>query len=305
MRKKSFETFKERSNLEFHAKERFGDTPMYDAAMEIGKRLTSGFSDENLGDKDYVKGMLEMILAIAPHKTIVDKLKQLADEGNRNALGVMATLFGDARIAEIASLGQVVEERIRAIGTLEDAIKRGPEVDEMELQLLLQNAPWLIAPRWTVLQANRTLDTFRKMFEVWYKEKNKKTVATVAVKDGLRRPDFIMLSIEKRIEIVEIKKLEHKLKSDEFERLYGYIESVCEYLAQNKRYSESFSGVRATLICDDINLKGAIKRSFESLIKDGDLRHMTWKDLLLTTKQEHQVFLDAKDATFKESHAIT
>ena len=305
MRKKSFELFKEKSGLEPRARERFGNTPMYDAAMEVGKRLASGSSEENLKDEDYVKGMLEMILAIAPHKTIVDKLKQLADEGNKNALGVMAALFGDAKIAEIASLGQVAEERIRAIDALENSIKLGSEVDEPKLQLLLQNAPWLIAPRWTVLQANQTLDTFRKMFEVWYKKETRKAVTTAVEKDGLRRPDFIMLSIEGKIEVVEIKRLEHKIDSDEFERLYGYIESVRKFFAKNKEYAKFFSGVHATLICDDINLKGVIKHAYESLLKDGDLRHITWKDLLLITKQEHEAFLNARNATLQESHETT
>ena len=302
VRKKSFEKFKEKSGLDIRAKERFGDTSMYDAAMDVGKRLASGSSEENLEDEDYVKGLLELILAVAPHKTIVDKLKQLADEGNKNAMGVMASLFGDAKIAEIASLGQVAEERIRAIDALENLIKRGSEVDEPELQRLLQNAPWLIAPRWTALQANQTLNTFRTMFEVWYKEKTGRAITTVAVNDGSRRPDFIMLSFEKRIEIVEIKRFNHELDSAEFERLYGYIETMRKYFAKNKEYTRSFSGVHATLICDDINLKGALKHSYESLLKEGDLQHMTWKDFLLATKREHEVFLNARDATFREAH---
>lgn len=302
MRRKSFEIFKERSNLELRAKERFGDTSIYDAAMDVGKRLASGFSEANLEDEDYVKDLLNLILAIAPHKTIVDKLRQLADEGNKNALGMMADLFGDAKIAEIASLGQVAEERIRAIDTLEASIKRGSEVSEPELQLLLQNAPWLISPRWTVLQANQTFDTFRTMFEVWYKEKTGEEITTVAVEDEARRPDFIMLSIERKIEIVEIKKFRHKLNSGEFERLYKYIELAREYLDKNKEYREHFSGVHATLICDDVNLKGTFKHSYESLLKEKNLQHITWKDFLLTTKQEHEAFLDARNATLRESH---
>ena len=123
MRKKTFEEFKERSGLERHARERFGHTLVYDAAIDVGKRLAGGISRQDLRDDEYVKRMLELILSVAPHKTIVDKLKQLADEGNENALGVMAAFFGDAKMAEVASLGQVADARIRAIDALADSIE--------------------------------------------------------------------------------------------------------------------------------------------------------------------------------------
>lgn len=301
MKKKTFEEFKEKSKLEYHAKKRFGHTHVYNAAIDIGKKLSGGFSRQNLRNDDYVKSMLELILAVAPHKIIVDKLKQIADEGNKNALSLMATMFGDSKLAETASLGQIVDERIRAIDALEKSVSHRPPVDECVLQQLLENAPWLIKPQWTVLQANQTLDTFRKRFEAWYKDETGKLIKTTFEKDGAKRPDFLMLSIENRVEIVEIKKPQHILDSKEFRRLHEYIEKINKFLIENKEYNKFFSGVHATLICDGLNLDSVIRGSYDRLVEHSILRQNTWEDLLFSTKQAHRDFLDARDNILQKS----
>ena len=57
---------------------------------------------------------------------------------------------------------------------------------------------------------------------------------------GSRRPDFLMISVEGRIEIVEIKRPTHAMNADEYGRLYGYVETVGKYLDTNR-------GIRQTL----------------------------------------------------------
>ena len=301
MRKKSFEIFSERSELELHAKERFGNTPVYDAAMDVGKRMASGSSEQNLEDEDYVKGMLELILTIAPHKTIVDKLRQIADEGNANALSVMSTIFKDAKLAETASLGQVAEERLRAIETLQETIRKNPPVDEKTLQCMLENAPWLIEPQWTVLQANRTLDTFRSSFENMYERRTGRKVTTTSKSGHPQRPDFVMLPAGKRIEIVEIKKPTHKLDDVEYQRLFDYKVDVENFLKGNPEYASLFSHAHMTLICDAVNLSSALKDSYTSSIARNELQHKTWEELLLNTRLMHEDFIKARDEFLRKS----
>ena len=295
LRKKSFEEFKEKSKLEYHAKARFGNTQVYDAALEIGKKLASGSSAQSLQNEDYVKGLLELILSIAPHKTIVDKLKQIADDGNSNAMSVISTLFSDAKIAETASMGQVVEERIRVIETLEIKVRERPPVDELDLQRVLESAPWLIEPQWTVLQANRMLSTFRSSFEKFYENETGNAVRTSTTESDSSRPDFLMLSVKKRIEIVEIKRADHVLNAEDYKRLYGYIEWVKKFLDDNTSYAEWFSSAHATLVVDGVNLKGIDKSSYDSLVEKNILQHKTWEDLLLETRHVHEDFIRARD----------
>ena len=301
MRKKSFEVFKEKSNLEQRARERFGDTPVFDAAMDVGKRLAGGSSEGNLEDEDYVKALLELILSVAPHKIIIDRLKQIADEGNRNALGVISGLFGDAKLGEAASLGQVAEVRIRAIDTLRGNIRASPSVDEPTMQQTLESAPWLIDPQWTLLQANKTLHTFRSAFESHHERQTGEGIRTTALDGDNTRPDFIMLAIGSTIEIVEIKRPKHDLESKEYVRLFMYGKEVKEFLEQNQKFQKYYSNVHTTLICDGINLKDTDEYGYDSLIKDGKLQRKTWEELLFDSTQAHEDFLKARDEFFQES----
>ena len=305
MRKKSFELFKERSNLERRAKERFGDTPVYDAAIEVGRRLAGGASEQNLKDEDYVRAMLELILSVAPHKIIVDKLRQIADEGNRNALEVISDLFGDAKLAEAASLGHVVEERIRVIHSLKKNIRASPYVDESEMQRMLESAPWLIDPQWTVLQANKTLKTFRSAFEGEHERLTGSKIKTTTLEGDATRPDFIMLSFGSTIEIVEIKRPKHALDSEDYDRLFGYIESLEKFLSENPEYKKTFSEIHTTLICDEIDLKRIDESSYNSLIKENKLQQINWEAVLLRTLHAHEDFITARDAFFQESSTRT
>ena len=304
MSKKTFEEFKEKSKLEERARERFGHTPVYDAAVEIGKRLAGGFSRQNLRNDDYVKGMLELILSVAPHKTIVDNLKKLADEGNENALDVMATFFGDTKIAETASLGQVAEERIRAIDALEKAIRAAPPVEESDMQKMLERAPWLIDPQWTVLQANQTLRTFRHAFEEEHERRTGEKIKTTTTEGDSTRPDFIMLPIGTKMEVVEIKRPGHHLDAQEYKRFYGYIEELEKFLEENGEYAEMFSGIHATLVCNGVNLTGTDMSSYEGEVNKGRIQRKTWEDMLLRTKRVHEDFIKARDRFFRESSEV-
>jgi hypothetical protein len=299
---RAYEVFLEKSKLENEAKKRFGDSLVYQAALEVGKTLGSRTAIGNLQDEDYVKNLLELILAIAPHKMIVEKLRQIASEGNESAYELMASLFGDAKLAETASLGQIALERVNAIETLEKAARKRPPPPELELQKILENAPWLIEPQWTILQANESFEHMRGAFEKWYENKTRKKILTkVDRKNQSKRPDFIMLHVGRRIEIVEIKRPGHVFDNSEFDRLLRYLEKMKEFLDKNKGLAEDFPTLHVTLICDDVKLTGAQKTAYESLIKNGDLQHKTWEDTLSDTKHAHQDFIRARNSIMKSS----
>jgi len=46
------------------------------------------------------------------------------------------------------------------------------------MQKILENAPWLIEPQWTVLQANESFENMRNAFETWYEKNTKKKILT-------------------------------------------------------------------------------------------------------------------------------
>lgn len=170
--------------------------------------------------------------------------------------------------------------------------------------VIFENVPWIIDPQWTVLQANESFENFRKAFEAWYEKKTGQKIITKVDKKNLsKRPDFVMMHVERKIEIVEIKKPGHKFDNTEFDRLHVYVEKMKEFIEKNKTLAESFPTFHITLICDDVKLSGSQLTAYSSFEEKGILIQKTWEDLLSDTKQSHQDFIRAKNKILKETSA--
>jgi len=210
------------SDLERKAEERFHQDPeLKKAVVEIGEKIGEFASEEELTDEDYVNDLSELILTIAPHKLLVDTFKrinEIAVDGKVNVTDLLK-LFKTTEIAQLASYGQIVVEKIKTINIFEKTIQQ-EGIDELELQKILETAPWLINPRWELSVANRSLKTFQEAFESWYKkEYNEEITTTTRVEHGTKRPDFIFLNREDSLILVEIKPPKHEFNDEDWERL--------------------------------------------------------------------------------------
>ena len=277
------------SKLEEEAKKRFQDKEIVKTAVKVGRIFSRGLDKENLEDLDYVQNVKELALSIAPHKTLVDKLKEVEESITERPLEAIAKLFNDANLAESASLGMIVHERLNAIDKLKMIL---PTSLEHELQKLLESAPWIIDPRWTMLQANRTFNSFRESFEKWYAEGYDVQVSTTTIGRDARRPDFIMLHVGRNIEIVEIKKRRHRLQNDEYERLQGYYDSLEKYLTRNPTFREQFPKAHITLICDELDLDISRRRAYANLEEHNNLVKKTWDEVILDMETVNKDFLE-------------
>lgn len=288
-RKKARQVFFEKSKLEAAVKNRYADVEIQRAALEVGALLGGIASLDELEDQEYVDNLKELVLTVAPHKVLVDALKE-AGEGAAHPLEALANVFGRAHIAEFASLGQIANERILVVENLESQLR--PETDEAVLQSLLEKAPWLIHPEWTVLGSNETLETLRAAFGRWYKDQHGEEISTTTFEHKDKRPDFVLLTFSGSLQIVEIKRPKHRLTNDEFDRLQLYIDSLSKFLDSHPKFAAEFpSGVRATLVCDGLSLKRAYQTAFEKLEGDDTLEHIKWEEFLKKTKKVHEDFL--------------
>ncbi len=306
------EQFLAKSDLKKVAHERYNDPELEKTVLDLGEKIGKFASEEELGDDDYIEGLREIILTVAPHKLLVDtfkKIQEMADKDGKVDLKELVKLFQTSKIAQLASYGQVVAEKIKVIDVFEKSI-RGDKVDEKELQKLLEGAPWLIDPKWEPITANQQFKTFREAFQAWYKKKYKEEITTTAVCNEDKRPDFIFLHVENSIKLIEIKPPKHAFDDTDWERLNRYDDSMEEFLKTNATYAKAFpNGFHIILIADEIKITNTSnKKAFESLKTKGRLEHKTWEDLFNETTQYHKSFLDARDAlkeTKSESCADT
>jgi len=294
------ERFLEVSKLRETAHKRFKDEELIKTTIELGEKIGSFASEEELEDKEYVEGLADIILTFAPHKLLVDTLKEihkLVDKEGKVDFKMLVKLFETSRIAQLTSYGQIVTEKLKVVDTFEKAI-RSIGIEEKELQSILEDAPWVIDPRWEVMTANQSFKSFREAFEAWYKGKYGKDIMTSTnPPHRTRRPDFILIHAENGLKVVEIKPPKHAFNDEDWDRLNAYHDAVQEFMNTKGEFKEIFpKGFQIILITDNVKItNSSFTKAMEHLKSRGNLIIRDWEALLYDTKIYHRDFLSARD----------
>lgn len=294
-RKKAWVLFEEKSDIHKIVKESFpsaSQKDIRDNTIEIAKVIAQTTREEDLKDDQHVNAVLQLSLLLGPHITLDKKLREAADASDE-PIAVVTGILRTARIAELASFGRIADDRIRVIKAVEE-LKDDPGTLEEAFQTLLEEAPWLIDPRWSPISANQSMTTLKKEFQKYYKQKTGKDLVLSDFAIGNKRADFVLSSQDKVLHIIEIKKPSHSLENDEMFRINTYVELMDEFLdAQgNDEFRELFPEFHVTLVCDGIKLTGVHKTAFEGLKNQKKLIHINWKTFLLRTRKMHESFLN-------------
>jgi hypothetical protein len=295
MRKSMAEQFFEKANVEEVVKEKFpkeSQSHIREEAKNIAKMLGKSLRGDELEDPDAINDLLQLSLVLAPIRTLDEELRRAADT-DIPPLRVVNTILKSAKLAELVTLGRQIEQRLKIIKKLKN-LKDTPELEEKELQNLIKEAPWLINPQWRLITANRWLKTFAEEFQKYFQKRNEQTCFISFDKENVR-PDFIFFEQNNKVQIVEIKRPNHGIENNEFERIQTYIDQFLEFFADagNKVICEAVSeGFHITLICDNISLNGVHKTAYEKYIADATITYINWSSFWARTECSHQEFLD-------------
>jgi len=275
-----------------------------DRAIGIAKTLGRAISPGDLDDESVVKDFVELTLMLAPHITLDDMLRAAADEP-ATPLAAISNILRTARLAELASFGRIAEDRIRVIEKLEQ-LKDDDNTNEDEFQHLIEEAPWLINPQWAPVSANASFNTLRREFEKFYKKNTGTEIYLGEFGAGKKRPDFVLSSQDTYLQVIEIKKPNHKISNAEMDRIIVYDEQFEQFLSDPKHsdFKQMVPNFKITLVSDGHSLTGAQKRSFESMKNEGRLDHINWRSFLLRTRQMHRSFLDEAEKQKKIAREI-
>ncbi|TKJ40073.1 ATP-binding protein [candidate division LCP-89 bacterium B3_LCP] len=287
------------SKLKEKAEERFSDSEIVKAAIDVGEKLGGFASEEELRfNDDYVNDLAELILSVAPHKLLVDAFRSIGNISADGKIDIKALLklIKSTKIAQLASFGQIVTEKLKTIDVLQEAIGQ-VGTDERELQKILEDAPWLINSRWEPVTANRNLKNFQEAFESWFHKKYHKDIVTSAsIIYKTKKPDFIMLDVESAIVIVEIKPPKHTFNKTDWDRFNKYLEALQMFLVENPVFLENFpNGYMAIIIADSVNVDFTISEAIDSLERKGKLKRYEWSKLIEGTKKDHEKYLLERD----------
>ncbi|MCY3546726.1 MAG: ATP-binding protein [Gemmatimonadetes bacterium] len=294
------------SNIEGRAQERFADDEIVATAVELGKQIGRFAAEDELGDEDYVEGLTQVVLSVAPHKTLMDAF----DEFNRTMFGGAAgmesllDLFSKTRVAEMASYAQIAYERVEAIRKLEGVIAESAEEDT--LQEIVAEAPWLIEATWTPITANQGLKLFARRFAEYYKRKYGAEV-TLAIDHGTKRPDFTLVNVSRKIHIVEIKAVGHRFGNRDWDRLHNYLEAFDGFTKENAQLMRDFPDEWIIdLVCDFVDVRDRDKRAaYDNWIRKGRISQTNWNDFLARATQANEAFLEAQDRVRNREASIS
>jgi Histidine kinase-, DNA gyrase B-, and HSP90-like ATPase len=291
--------FLKKAQLEAKSKERYGDDEAVVAtALELGRQIGAFAAEDELEDETYVSGLVEVILSVAPHRALITAFQVISNQVDKS-VDDMLRLFARTRVAELASYAQIADERIRSIEELSELIYSG-KADERDLQALLARAPWLINTSWTVISENQELKTFRDMFVRYWKERTGNNIE-IAISYEKKRPDFTLVNVSRRLEIVELKKPGHAFEDDDYDRLENYLEAFEAFAEGHPEVMKDFpDGWAIDLVVDKVNIKDTTKRrAFRAEVTKKRVTPVNWKDFLYRCTQAHSEFLAARDRANK------
>ena len=294
--------FMEEANLEEKAKARFADDEVISTAIELGKQIGRFAAEDELTDQEYVDGLANVILSVAPHKALMEAFEAFNQEIFDDEGGVdrLIDLFSKTRIAEMASYAQIAHERVQAIRRLETVI--GGNESESALQDIIAEAPWLVEATWTPITVNQSLKLFKRRFEDYYRKMHGQDVALV-IDHQKKRPDLTLVQMGQKLHIVEIKAVGHTFANKDWDRLHNYLEAFEGFFKENQEMEkECPDGWVIDLVCDKVQIADRDKRGTYQLWKNREkIKQIGWNNFLQRAIKANEEFLNAQDRVKTEA----
>jgi len=299
--------FREVSDLERRARERFADESVVKVALDLGDKIGGFAAEDELSDSEYVDGLTQVILSVAPHQALVtafQDFERTRTGGQEPSLDELIDLFGKTRVAESASYAQIASERVRVLDQL-DTIIFDTARDEAALQRIITEAPWLIQPDWTVITANQSLKTFKTSFEHYLKREHELD-AVLVIEYEKKRPDFTLVAVGGMLHFVEIKASGHALDDEDLKRLYRYVDALRLFFKSNPDMAAEFPRRwRIDLVVDSVALKDAANRRLYETIEDAnEVFQLSWDDFRHRARRTNEAFLQARDNAQSAAKAL-
>lgn len=269
-----WEEFKSLSEIERIARSAFPkDAELRESVLQVAKIAIRGADGDAIRDPDFRAGAIDFALSVAPHKVLVRSIHDLASDEN-TTFATLVTLFRRERLAELYAVGTAAKRRVDALDRLKQL--KGPDVREKDLQSLLEEAPWIIAPEWEVLLTDKSLETFRRVFEIWYKQTYNAEISTTTIDRPTKEPDFIFVQTRQKLRIVEIKRPQYRLTDAEFKRAHGYLTAVRKFVRENPTLGFQQKDVALVIVADCLNLKDD---AYVEMIETGLVNRYTWTEV--------------------------
>lgn len=263
-------------------------------ARDVAEALAKKLSPDQAKDPEAAKEVFNLATSFAPHLELSDELQRAADENEHLTVASVASILARAKVAEAMTLGTIASKRLRIIKQFEGLIA-DTETSEIELQRLVEQAPWLVRPEWTPITMNKSLATVKLALERYLSKVFEESITLSAMGNPTRRPDFVMIGAVGPLQIVEIKKPHHDFNQTDFERFIPYVEAFDTFFAEKvNQKALSEAGVhryKITLVTDGFKLGKASQLALNALEKDDRYEPISWDVLTGRASHVHADFM--------------
>lgn len=266
-------------------------------AKDVIETLARKMDPVDAKDRDAAMEVVSLATAFAPHMELSDALSKAASSTDILTIGTVTSILSSAKLAESMTLGTIAEKRLKIIDQFKTLVHAKPATGELELQKLIEQAPWLIRPEWTPISENKGLKKVKDSLERFLSDKMGNDVVLSTISNPTKRPDFVLIGAEGPLRLVEIKKPLHDFDKNDFDRFWPYVDALDEFFANTANASalSIVQGYEVTLVADGLNLPSYLNSSLESLKTAKKLIHVRWDVLIDHTKSVHEDFLSALD----------
>lgn len=266
-------------------------------AKDVVETLARKMAPGDAKDRDAAMEIVSLATAFAPHMELSEALSNAANSSDLLSIGTVASILSSAKLAEAMTLGTIAEKRLKIIDQFKTLVHATPASSELELQKLIEQAPWLIRPEWTPISENKGLKKVKDSLERFLTNKTGKQVTLSTIGNPTKRPDFVLIGSEGPLRLVEIKKPQHDFDQTDFDRFWPYVDALDEFFADsaNATALSIVQGYEITLVADGIKLPNYLKSSLEPLKTARKLVHVRWDVLIDHTKSVHEDFVNALD----------
>lgn len=238
--------------------------------------------DKHQDGKDITDELVEFVYNAMTNRSFLDAIRRL-NTASPDDVEHFERVLSEWDIIEAINTAHLVKGRVEIIQKFAQMIRdKVPEKPDM--QDYLQNHPWLIDPKWTMLVHETSLD---RMIRDEFK------ISIPKSREGARRPDFFCLGDRNQTAyLVETKRPGELVGRKEFRQIEDYVHFLRRKLQEEATDREHRrSTIKGLLVADRIREDDKRHAKAGQEAETFDIR--TWGNLLTTTETMHQEFLDA------------
>jgi Ca2+-binding EF-hand superfamily protein len=171
---------------------------------------------------DYMKTALQSLLGkqTVMVNLLTDIINKLGEEKTPEGIQKLLKLMEEHTLPEITTVASIITTRLQKLRVFEASIQNENAYEIKGVNSVhnqIAQAMWIIDDAYWLLHANEPLTNFLK------KEYSK------ATKEERRKPDYICVSNEHALIIVEIKRPSHEMTMDDINQIQDYLATIEEH----------------------------------------------------------------------------